>query len=88
MKIVKKTTAGTLESSDCLVTVSPANELIIKLDSVSKRRFKNHLNTLIHDTLTALQIDSGHIEIIDRGALDYCLRARIITAIKRGAEEC
>ncbi len=88
MKIVKKSTAGTLESSDCLVTVTPANELIIQLESVSKKRFGQQLNALIEDTLAAFEIDSGYIEIIDRGALDYCLRARIITAIKRSIESC
>ena len=83
MHITKQAMAGTLESSDCLVVVSPAGALEVELDSVAKKRFGAHLDTLIHETLAALAVESGRITITDRGALDYCLKARITSAVQR-----
>ena len=88
MIISKQATAGTLESSDCLVIVSPCDHKEVLLNSVSQKRFGAHLEKLIDETLQSLNIQSGHIEINDRGALDYCLKARIISAIQRSSEGC
>ena len=73
-------------SSDCMVMVSPQPELEIVLNSPSGKRYGSHLNALIQNTLSGLGVLSGKIEINDRGALDYCLEARIIAAIRRSAE--
>lgn len=85
MDIIRQASAGTLESSDCMITVSPYETIEIILDSISKKRFGMHLMSLINQTLSELDVKSGKVEIVDRGALDYCLRARIVTAIKRSA---
>ena len=83
MHILKQVTAGTLESSDCLVLVSPCDHREVVLESVAKKRFGAHLNALINETLDALGVQTGRIEINDRGALDYCIRARISSAVQR-----
>lgn len=88
MRITKNGIAGTLESSDCMVAVFPHESRVIYLESAAKKRFEQHLNTLINQTLDELGVESGRIEIKDRGALDYCLRARIISAVERSVNEC
>lgn len=88
IEIQKMAMAGTLESSDCLITVSPDDELTITIESVALSRFGKHIKALVEECLLALNVKNGKIEIVDKGALDYCLRARLETAIKRGAEIC
>ena len=88
MDIVKTASAGTLESSDCLVTVSPGDTMEVHLESVILKRYGQHLSALAQETLSALHVTSGTIEIRDCGALDYCIRARLTAAVKRGASAC
>ncbi|MCI2061953.1 MAG: citrate lyase acyl carrier protein [Eubacteriaceae bacterium] len=84
MNITKRTIAGTLESCDCLVTVYPDDKRVIILNSVSAVRFGKHLNHLINNTLDDLGLVTGKVEIEDKGALDYCIVARITAAVERG----
>ena len=41
MKIVKKGQAGTMQSSDLMVTVEPADELVIEIQSTVKKQFEH-----------------------------------------------
>ena len=83
MKITKNGMAGSLESSDCLVVLSPFESRNVVLNSVAEKRFGTHLHSLINEILDEFEVESGTIEITDRGALDYCIRARIACAIQR-----
>ena len=84
MKIIRNALAGSLESSDCLVKVCPAETLKFHLDSTLDKRFGSHLRKLVQDTLRELHVESGEVVVTDRGALDYCIRARLATAARRG----
>lgn len=84
MKIIQKAKAGSLESCDCLVVVSPGEQLGIRIDSTVGKRFGSHIHNLVSETLQELRVDSGIFSITDRGALDFCIKARLITAVRRG----
>jgi len=87
MKIIKEAVAGTLESSDLLVKVAPGapGQLDIHIRSDVIRQFGAHIRSVIDDTLVQLGIAEGDITIEDKGALDCAIRARLQTAVLRGA---
>jgi len=88
MGIQKNATAGSLESCDCLVIASPAEALEIRLESTVEKRFGAHIRRLVEQTLREAGIDAGLFAVTDRGALDYCIRARVISAARRGGAPC
>ena len=75
--------AGTLESNDALITVSENESLEIYIESIVYEFFKDEIEKVIRDTLKEMHIDKIKVEIKDKGALDYTIKARLITAIKR-----
>lgn len=86
MKIEKAAIAGTLESSDCMVTVEPGEGNIeFSLESPVINQFGNQMRKVTMETLKALDIDNVKITIIDKGALDCTLKARIEGAVYRSA---
>jgi citrate lyase subunit gamma (acyl carrier protein) len=84
MNIMQKAMVGSLESCDCLIVVSPGDRLDIQIDSTVGKRFGAHIRTLVDETLRELRVASGQFTVTDRGALDYCIKARLITAARRG----
>jgi citrate lyase subunit gamma (acyl carrier protein) len=87
MKIIKEAIAGTLESSDLLVKVAPSAdatlEVIIKSEVI--KQFGVQIRRVVDETLAKLDVTAGSILIEDKGALDCAIRARVQTAILRGA---
>lgn len=84
MKVIRHGQAGTLESSDALIIVSPQEPgagLRIEINSIVKVQFGEQIRGLVKDTLVRLGVRDAHIIIQDRGALDYCLRARLEAAV-------
>jgi len=86
MQIRKKASAGTMQSSDLMVVVAPGPTLRIDVDSTVKVQFEHLIRARIQSTLEQLGITSGHIQVTDRGALDYAIAARIETAVRRASE--
>jgi len=86
MDIKKEAVAGSLESSDCLVMVRPSDLLQVDLESLVQEKYGSQILQLVEETLKELNITSGYLKINDRGALDYCLRARVKSAVKRGCD--
>ncbi len=78
---------GTLESSDCLITIIPAETLIIEVDSIVYDAFGQQICHVIKHTLAKANITKAHIICQDKGALDYTIKARLETAIARYQEE-
>lgn len=77
--------AGTLESNDCQVTVEPNHDdnVIIHLESVVKARFGQQIEKAIRDTCEQLQLTGATVSVNDKGALDFTIKARVETAVKR-----
>ena len=84
MEIKTAAVAGTLESSDCMVTVEPGSgQIDLDLDSVVIRQFGRQIRKVIYDTLQNLEIDNVKLTIVDKGALDCTIKARIECAVYR-----
>ena len=83
MKIVKKGQAGTMQSSDLMVTVEPADELVIEIQSTVKKQFEHLIRARLEQVLGKLGVASGKISVSDRGALDYAIEARLEAALNR-----
>ncbi|WP_024614234.1 citrate lyase acyl carrier protein [Clostridium sp. Ade.TY] len=88
MEIKKPALAGTLESSDCIVSVEPAstNEIEINLTSTVKKQFGKEILEVARKTLEKLGVNSVIMEINDKGALDCVIEARIEAAVCRACE--
>ncbi len=80
---MKLATAGTFESNDCMITVKPHKELKIEIESIVFEQFGEQIEHVVKETLKELHIEHVHVFIHDKGALDYCIKARLITAMKR-----
>jgi citrate lyase subunit gamma (acyl carrier protein) len=86
MQILKKASAGTLQSSDLMVMVEPLDTLRIEIDSTVKKQYEHLIRARIEATLAELGVCMGRIHVSDRGALDYAIAARIETAVRRASE--
>lgn len=87
MKIGKSAIAGSLESSDAMVTVEPSDTGIqIEIDSVVIRQFGKRIHTVVMETLDHLGVESGKVSIMDKGALDCTLKARVECAVYRSID--
>jgi citrate lyase subunit gamma (acyl carrier protein) len=87
MKIVKKARAGTMQSSDLMVFVEPAETLSVEIDSTVKKQFEHLIRAKIEEVLAYHDVTSGSIRVTDRGALDYAIAARLEAALRRAGEE-
>lgn len=87
-EIVKHAVAGTLESSDVFVEVDPNDSgLVIDIESVVLSQYGEEIRKSACEVLTAQGIANAKLSIVDRGALDCVIRARVETAIARGKGE-
>ena len=87
MEIIKTAVAGTLESSDCMVTIEPAQRgLEIDLDSAVIRQYGKRIMEVSSETLDRLGVQNARVTIVDKGALDCTIKARVECAAMRAAE--
>lgn len=88
-KIIKPAACGTLESSDVFVTLEPADDgLDIQIESVVMKQFGDEILSVTKDVLREFDVDNARVSIVDRGALECVLRARVECAILRAKGEC
>lgn len=89
MKIVKQASAGTMESSDAYVEIEPGtNGLNIHIESVVEKQFGDEIAETVREILTEYKLDNAEVRVVDRGALECVIRARVETAVLRcGGEE-
>jgi citrate lyase subunit gamma (acyl carrier protein) len=86
MEIQKTSIAGTLESSDIMITLEPADVGVhIELKSVVEKQFGQEIRRVIHQTLTDLQVKAAKVTAVDKGALNCTIEARLKTAVYRAA---
>lgn len=86
--ITKRAVAGTLESSDVYVELEPGDSgIVIEIDSVVLNQFGDDIRRVVGEVLQEQEISEAKVSIMDRGALDCVIRARVETAIMRGKGE-
>lgn len=79
--------AGTLESSDCLVTCSLQDNLEIEYrgpDTIEILRERTE--KLVKETTSRYGLKGAYISIQDNGALEVTMKARLETAVERCLE--
>lgn len=90
MRMIKKiVTVGFEETNDALITVSPQPGLGITIELIStvQRQYGEHLEALIQKTVKEAGYTDVHVKVLDKGAWDYTLHARVMAALNRGAVE-
>jgi citrate lyase subunit gamma (acyl carrier protein) len=80
---MKVGTAGSKESNDCLVTVKENIETKIVIDSVVAAFFYDQIMATVKETLKEMNTENVLVTVEDKGALDYTIKSRLISAIKR-----
>ncbi len=83
MEIKKNSSAGTLESNDCLIRLESNDDVEIVLNSPVEYEFGDQIRKVVKDVLKESDIDGAKVVIEDRGALDCTIAARLKTAIGR-----
>ena len=90
MDILKPAVAGTLESSDAQVTVEPGEgSLELSLSSSVMNQYGRQIKATVLETLERLCVTNARVTVVDKGALDCTLKARVECAVFRscGASE-
>ncbi len=88
MEITRPAIAGTLESSDCQVTVEAGNgQVELDLNSAVINQYGNQIRKVVLETLDNIGVDSVKISIVDKGALDCTIKARVEAAVYRSLKQ-
>ncbi|MCK1207312.1 citrate lyase acyl carrier protein [Streptococcus uberis] len=86
MDIMQTAVAGSLESSDIMITVNPATDgITIDLESSVEKQFGRRIRQVIEETLKHLGVNGVLVQAVDKGALDCTIQARTIAAVYRAA---
>ena len=84
MEVRKAAMAGTLESSDAQITVEPGNGSIeLSIESSVIHQFGKQIKATVLETLNRLEVTDARVTVVDKGALDCTLKARVECAVYR-----
>lgn len=83
-EIKQQAIAGTLESSDVQVAISPSNNGIeIDLQSNVVKQYGKQIRKVITNTLETMGVTDAKLTVVDKGALDCTIIARTVAAVHR-----
>ena len=85
MEIQKAAMAGTLESSDAQVTVMPGDGkgIELTLESSVMNQYGRQIKAAVLETLERLEVQNANVTVVDKGALECTLKARVECAVFR-----
>lgn len=88
MELKKPASVGTMESSDIMITIRPNGDrgIVIELQSDVKTTFGDAIEATIRAVLQEAGVKNAAVSAVDKGALDFTIRARMQCAICRAAE--
>jgi len=87
MEILRSASAGTMESSDAYVEIEPGKAGVqLELESVVMGQFGDAIRSTVREVLAELGVENANVRVVDRGALECVIRARVETAVLRGKE--
>ncbi len=75
--------AGSLESSDCLVIVTEADEFALDYSGANASLFKARTAAIVERILSSYEGAKCAVTIRDQGALEPTIAARLETALER-----
>ena len=79
--------SGSLESNDCLITLSPAETFGVRLESVVYAAYGKHIEQLITKECEKLKLTNIAVHCQDQGALDVTIMARLKEACAKYRED-
>ena len=85
-EILRPGQAGTIESSDIMISIAPAKPgtgLVLDLVSPVIKQYGEQIQKVIRDTLMEYGIADAIVHANDKGALDCTIQARVIAATLR-----
>ena len=87
MEIKHSSVAGTLESSDVLVSIEPGeNGIGLDISSSVLNQFGRQIRATVLETLERLDVQQAQVKIVDKGALDCTIKARVECAVFRSSD--
>lgn len=88
MELKKPAVAGTLESSDVQITLrpNPGQGIQIELQSDVKVLFGQAIEETVRAVLAEFGVQDALVDVNDKGALDFVIRARMECAVCRAAQ--
>ena len=86
MEILTSAAAGTLESSDCMVTVEPGEGIHLDLTSSVMNQYGRQIKAAVLETLDRLDAKNANVTVVDKGALECTLKARVECAVFRSCD--
>lgn len=88
MEIKKIGMAGTMESSDISITIEPSKEsgINVILQSPLEKQFGSQIIKVIKETISSNGVENAIVRAVDKGAIDYVIKARTETALYRALE--
>lgn len=85
MEIQKIAMAGTLESSDAQITVEPSDSLSLSIESSVMNQYGRQIKAIVLKTLDELEVKNAKVTVVDKGALECTLKARVECAVYRSS---
>ncbi|MBQ7197349.1 MAG: citrate lyase acyl carrier protein [Synergistaceae bacterium] len=81
-------TAGTLESSDVMITLEPTTDgkIDLALESSVINQYGRQIKATVLESLERLGVKSAKVVVNDHGALDCTIKARVECAFYRGCQ--
>ena len=88
MELKKPAVAGTLESSDVQITLrpNPGQGIQIELPRDVKALFGQAIDETVRAVLAEFGVQDALVDVNDKGALDFVIRARMECAVCRAAQ--
>ena len=86
MEISKAAIAGTLESSDAMVTVEPGEGITLSVSSSVMNQYGRQIKEKVLETLDSLEVNDSRVTVVDKGALDCTIAARVECAVFRSCD--
>lgn len=83
MKVTKKAVVGNVESNDLMVIITPQDGLTVEVKSSIYEQFGTILEKIVKEELAEAGVTDALVQVQDKGAFDFTIRARMKTAIKR-----
>ena len=86
MEVKGTAMAGTLESSDAQVTVEPGTSGIeLSIESSVINQYGRKIRATVLESLERLDVKNAKVTVVDKGALDCTLKARVEGAVFRAS---
>jgi citrate lyase subunit gamma (acyl carrier protein) len=84
VRIAYDAAVGTPESGDALVRVSPGDSLEVNVSTSVEAQYGDAVREVVARTLAESGLETGIVTVVDKGALDCTLQARVRAAVARG----